>query len=127
MTTHSSILAWEIPWTEEPGGLYNPWGHYRVPDTTQQLNKKKNALYNAQQGFPSFCMIVTNQGPSTAQAAKEEEPFRAKPGLFPLATQVKSSPTASCPESDSVCPAPIMPPGRAHTSPSPTTGLLKGP
>ena len=20
-TTHSSILAWEIPWTEEPGGL----------------------------------------------------------------------------------------------------------
>ena len=22
MATHSSILAWEIPWTEEPGGLY---------------------------------------------------------------------------------------------------------
>ena len=21
MTTHSSILAWEIPWTEEPGSL----------------------------------------------------------------------------------------------------------
>ena len=21
MTTHSSILTWEIPWTEEPGGL----------------------------------------------------------------------------------------------------------
>ena len=21
METHSSILAWEIPWTEEPGGL----------------------------------------------------------------------------------------------------------
>ena len=21
MTTHSSILAWRIPWTEEPGGL----------------------------------------------------------------------------------------------------------
>ena len=21
MGTHSSILAWEIPWTEEPGGL----------------------------------------------------------------------------------------------------------
>ena len=24
MTTHSSILAWEIPQTDEPGG-YNPW------------------------------------------------------------------------------------------------------
>ena len=21
ITTHSSILAWKIPWTEEPGGL----------------------------------------------------------------------------------------------------------
>ena len=26
MATHSSILAWEIPWTEEPGGLYSSWG-----------------------------------------------------------------------------------------------------
>ena len=23
MATHSSILAWRIPWTEEPGGLVN--------------------------------------------------------------------------------------------------------
>ena len=23
MTTHSSILAWRIPWTEEPGGLHS--------------------------------------------------------------------------------------------------------
>ena len=29
MATHSSILAWEIPWTEEPGG-YSPWGQERV-------------------------------------------------------------------------------------------------
>ena len=26
MATHSTILAWRIPWTEEPGGLYSPWG-----------------------------------------------------------------------------------------------------
>ena len=26
MVTHSSILAWRIPWTEEPGG-YTSWGH----------------------------------------------------------------------------------------------------
>ena len=25
MATHSSILAWEIPWTEEPGGLLFMW------------------------------------------------------------------------------------------------------
>ena len=30
---HSRILAWKIPWTEEPGGLqpgYGPWGYKRV-------------------------------------------------------------------------------------------------
>ena len=29
MTTHSSILAWEIPWTQEPGGLQST-GSQRV-------------------------------------------------------------------------------------------------
>ena len=24
-TTHSSILAWEIPWTEQPGGVAKSW------------------------------------------------------------------------------------------------------
>ena len=28
MATHSSILAWEIPWIEEPGSSL--WGHKRV-------------------------------------------------------------------------------------------------
>ena len=27
MATHSSILAWEIPWTEEPGGLPSMGSH----------------------------------------------------------------------------------------------------
>ena len=34
MATHCSILAWEIPWTEEPGGVLQPWSCKRV---TQQL------------------------------------------------------------------------------------------
>ena len=29
MATHSSILAWKIPWTEEPGGLQS-MGFQRV-------------------------------------------------------------------------------------------------
>ena len=32
VATHSSILAWRIPWTEEPGGL--PWG-LKESDTTE--------------------------------------------------------------------------------------------
>ena len=31
MATHSSILAWRIPWTEEPGGLQS-MGSQRVGD-----------------------------------------------------------------------------------------------
>ena len=27
MATHSSILAWKIPWTEEPGRLWSMWSH----------------------------------------------------------------------------------------------------
>ena len=39
MATHSSILAWKIPWVEEPGGLqgYSPQGH-RESDTTELLH-----------------------------------------------------------------------------------------
>ena len=33
--THSSILAWKIPWTEEPYGLWS-WG-CKEPDTIEQL------------------------------------------------------------------------------------------
>ena len=33
MAAHSSILAWRIPWTEEPGG-YSPWG-CKKSDTTE--------------------------------------------------------------------------------------------
>ena len=36
MAIHSSILAWRIPWTEEPDGLYNPWS-CKESDTSEQL------------------------------------------------------------------------------------------
>ena len=36
MTTHPSILAWEIPWTEEPGGLHEIHG---VTESQAQFSK----------------------------------------------------------------------------------------
>ena len=33
MATHSSILSWRIPWTEEPAD-YSPWG-CKESDTTE--------------------------------------------------------------------------------------------
>ena len=35
MATHASILAWRIPWTEEPGGYYPR--RSQESDTTEQL------------------------------------------------------------------------------------------
>ena len=41
MATHSSILAWEMLWTEEPGRL--PSTGCKEPDTTEQLNHHHHA------------------------------------------------------------------------------------
>ena len=30
MASHSSIPAWETPWTKEPGRPHSAWGHRRV-------------------------------------------------------------------------------------------------
>ena len=50
MATHSSILAQEIPWTEEHGGL-QPMGSQKSCDMTQQLNN--NISDQSSQGLPS--------------------------------------------------------------------------
>ena len=34
VATHSSILAWRIPWIEELGG-FSPWGRKEVTEPTQ--------------------------------------------------------------------------------------------
>ena len=36
MATHSDILAWRIPWTEESGGLYSSWT-WKELDMTERL------------------------------------------------------------------------------------------
>ena len=43
MATHSSILAWEIPWTEEPGGLQS-MGSQRVGNNLA-MEQQQQQLY----------------------------------------------------------------------------------
>ena len=38
MTTHSSLFAWRLPWTEEPGGLQCPWGRKRIGHDNNNLS-----------------------------------------------------------------------------------------
>ena len=47
MATDSSILAWKMPWTEEPGGQQS-MGSQRV-DTTEQLSMRTHK--NIDSGF----------------------------------------------------------------------------
>ena len=63
MATHSSILAWRIPWTEEPGGLQS-MGSQRVRHfaaelisglylaSTHQFKKRKK--------WNLFCLVATS-------------------------------------------------------------------
>ena len=46
LTTHSSILTWRTPWTEEPGGPRGP----KELDTTWRLNSSRSKLeYDAKE------------------------------------------------------------------------------
>ena len=56
MATHSSLLAWRMPWTEEPGG-YSPWGH-KESDTTEQLTlSQRNIVASADRIRPGHILI----------------------------------------------------------------------
>ena len=44
MAIRSSILAWEISWTEETGRLHSPWG-CKESDTTEQLKSSKGPFF----------------------------------------------------------------------------------
>ena len=61
MAAHSSILAWRIPWTEEPGGLQSMWSqkvrhHWVTKHSTESRNNwflyfgKKNTMEGFQSG-----------------------------------------------------------------------------
>ena len=47
MATHSSILAWKIPWAEEPGGLQS-MGHKEsdMMETTQYTHTHQRQVKN---------------------------------------------------------------------------------
>ena len=46
MATHSSILAWEIPWTEEPGGLQFKGSQRVGQDQAIKHRKTKQILFS---------------------------------------------------------------------------------
>ena len=41
MATHSSILAWRTPWTEEPGGLQSMGSQLDTTEVTKQQQQQQ--------------------------------------------------------------------------------------
>ena len=81
MVTHSSILAWRIPWTEEPGGLQSMGsqrtGH--ILATKQHTHKVKNiyylVLYKKSLQIPAivsapFCVLSLEEMEKVRQGTK---------------------------------------------------------
>ena len=46
MATHSSILAWKIPWTEMLGRLYSPWDN-KESDMTESAKRDAKVVARA--------------------------------------------------------------------------------
>ena len=59
MATHRSILAWEIPWTEEPGGA-TIHGSRKELETTWQLNN--NNKPNSEHLLTFFKVLSSSHG-----------------------------------------------------------------
>ena len=57
MATHSNILAWEIPWTEESNGLH-PWG-CNESDRAQRLSRHACTVYLVPL-YPQYCICGFN-------------------------------------------------------------------
>ena len=57
MATHSSILAWRIPWTEESLVGYSPWGG-KESDMTERLSLTSLTLFLIG-SYPKFKLTIT--------------------------------------------------------------------
>ena len=62
MATHSSVLAWEIPWTEEPGGVQS-MGLQELDMTGIYTHTLRFELYSWVEGL-IFTEMKTRKGAS---------------------------------------------------------------
>ena len=62
MATHCCILAWEVPWTEEPGGLQSMGlqrvGHDGATKQQQQQQEYNNCLHLWLRSNPGIIIII---------------------------------------------------------------------
>ena len=69
MATYSSILAWEIPWTEEPGGLQSEGSpRVRHDGATEQQQGNNPRLFP---GFVTLRPLAFKSCPKATEGSEE--------------------------------------------------------
>ena len=77
MATHSSILAWEIPWTEEPGGLQS----MELQRVGRDWTMTNTFTFFAWLGFPQGLVALPT---APAPAGGASLPSQHSPGSLPV-------------------------------------------
>ena len=100
MATHSSILAWRIPWTEEPGVLQSmrlqtvghEWSDWVCTHTyivsvpmhkVREQAEVKRSLFDSQIFHLLWTLTILNPNQTLYQGETEEEPSPGNSGDFP--------------------------------------------
>ena len=120
-SSHSSILAWRIPWTEEPGGLYSPrgrkgsdtteWLHFRLRlmEKNQGINSTGKCWIPGTGFFPSLHMSIhletlsRDHGASVLEFLIQEVWDRAQVSAFLTSSQVMLMLLVQGPQFENTC------------------------
>ena len=79
MASHSTILAWETPWTEEPGGLQSmePQRGRKELDTTEracaQTHSQENGSTHTKESSLSLILYHIQKGAQNESKEKTKE------------------------------------------------------
>ena len=91
MAIHSTILAWRIPWTEEPGS-YSPWGH-KESDLTGRLTLSLfwiTASLDCSLLSCLFCPHSSHPGPRNQRSLCHSWAIPMRSGLSILAQEARA-------------------------------------
>ena len=75
MATHSSILAWEIPWTKKPGGLQSTG--CKVSTTIERLIRSTRSSYNSEYNSNS-CLMTSFTDRKVERNTSHDQPGQGR-------------------------------------------------
>ena len=82
-STHSSILAWRIPWTEKPGGLQCIWLHRVGHDPSELADTHTSPIFTVNSAYTAAAAAKSLQScPTLCDPIDGSRPGSAIPGIL---------------------------------------------